>query len=159
MKGLSMFRKLHELPKAKQHIISILISIICMVSAIALSSIFFYAHNENSANIALIFTLFILSFSFLFVNTYFKLFYLEKVTPLLLFSESLVTTTPASRSFSTFSIEFIKSCLFILTLVIKFVGKICLYLINLQTLSFHLYFLHSYIKENIKCGKYVKMVK
>ena len=58
-----MFRKLHELPKAKQHIFNILISIVCMLSAIALSSIIFYAHNENSANIALIFTLFIIIIS------------------------------------------------------------------------------------------------
>lgn len=55
-----MLRKLYELPKKKQHIASIIISIACMATAIAISSIYFYVHNENSANIALIFTLFII---------------------------------------------------------------------------------------------------
>jgi len=55
-----MFRKLHELPKAKQHFINLIISVVCMLAAIAFSSFIFYAHNENSANIALIFTLFII---------------------------------------------------------------------------------------------------
>ena len=55
-----MFRKLRELPKIKQHIISILISIIFMALAVIISSFFFYNHNENSANVALIFTLFII---------------------------------------------------------------------------------------------------
>ena len=55
-----MFRKLHELPKAKQHIISILVSIICMGAATGISSVYFITHHETSVNIALIYTLFLI---------------------------------------------------------------------------------------------------
>lgn len=55
-----MFRKLHELPKIQQHIISILISIGCMALAVLISSIYFHINKDASENITLIFTLFLI---------------------------------------------------------------------------------------------------
>lgn len=55
-----MFRKIHQLPKRKQHIFSILLSILCMAAAVLISSAYVFTHNTYSANIALIFTLFLI---------------------------------------------------------------------------------------------------
>ena len=60
MKGSPMFKKLQDFPPKKQHLYSLLFSILCMALAAGISSVFYFIVNENSANIALIFILFII---------------------------------------------------------------------------------------------------
>lgn len=55
-----MFTKLHNLSKSKQHLISILVSLLCMVAAAGISSLYYYISDENSANIIPIFILFLI---------------------------------------------------------------------------------------------------
>lgn len=58
-----MLGKLQDLSPKKQHIYSIIFSLLCMTIATGISSIYYYYVNENSANIALIFILFIIIIS------------------------------------------------------------------------------------------------
>lgn len=55
-----MRQRFHQLPKYKQHIYSLLFSILCMAAAVGISSAYYYIANENSANIALVFTVFLI---------------------------------------------------------------------------------------------------
>lgn len=55
-----MFKKLFTLPKYMQHLYSLLISLVGMTAAVGISAAYYYLANENSANIAMIFILFLI---------------------------------------------------------------------------------------------------
>ncbi len=59
-----MLKKLYQLPKFKQHIFSFLFSVICMMAAVALTSLYSYTQiDKHHINIYLIFILFIVLIS------------------------------------------------------------------------------------------------
>lgn len=53
-------KKWNQLSKKQQHIFSIFFSILCMLAAVGISSIYYSMQKENSVNIALVFTFFLI---------------------------------------------------------------------------------------------------
>lgn len=58
-----MFKKIPDLPKIQQHLLSLLISVLCMAAAIGISSAYYYLADKNSVNTVLIFVLFLILIS------------------------------------------------------------------------------------------------
>lgn len=58
-----MLRKIHTLPKTRQRLYSLLISLLGMGTAIGFSSAYYYWTNENTANTALVLVLFLILIS------------------------------------------------------------------------------------------------
>lgn len=58
-----MLKKLYQPSKIKQHFYSFLLSLICMIAAVGISSLYYHFQSNNLINIVLIFILFILIIS------------------------------------------------------------------------------------------------
>ncbi len=55
-----MFKKLHSLPKHKQHLFSLAFSVICMIAAVVTADVCYTYFTKNTSNITLIFIFFLI---------------------------------------------------------------------------------------------------